>query len=62
MSHYPLDTIERVIVNLSRKEDLTEAYDLMLDSPRLRHEMEQDNLTAAELLERIVARCGRGGS
>ena len=56
MSHYPVEVVERVIVNLAMKEDPIAAYDLIFDTPELSQEMESGNLTAPEMLCRIIWR------
>lgn len=53
MSNYPKEVAERMIINLARQEDLTEAFDAIFDHPELRAELEADDLTASEMLDRI---------
>lgn len=56
MTHYPVEIVERMVINLSRKRDLTECYDAIFQNPVLRAELEADDLTASEMLDRIIAR------
>ena len=55
MSNYPREVAERMILNLAR-HDLESAYDAIFDHPELRAELEADDLTAGEMLERIKDR------
>ena len=56
MENYPVKVAEKMVINLSRKADLTEAFDAIFDCPPLRAELEAHDLTADGMLDRIIAR------
>jgi hypothetical protein len=58
MSNYPKDIDERIAINLYRKQSPVEAYDVLFNHPELLEEMERDDLTAVEMMERIISRNG----
>ena len=55
-NRYPKDVVERIAINLYRQGDTVAAYDTIFDNPELRAELERDDLTAVEMMERIIER------
>jgi hypothetical protein len=53
---YPQPVVERMILNLHRHGKTEEAYDAMFDCPELVDEIEENDLTCAQLLDRIRRR------
>ena len=58
MNTYPREIVEKMIINLYRHDDVESCFDAIFDNPELRHELESDDITADEMVERIYKKHG----